>query len=134
MSGLKEIKWIDLPSNIDERGVLTSVECGIDTSFDVKRIFYMHHINADRGGHAHKDTDQVIVPISGGFKVDFLDGKDKLSFEMNDAKRGLYVPRMIFIKLYDFTPGAVCLVLASTHYDINKSMRTWEEYLQAIKK
>lgn len=52
---------------------------------------------------------------------------------MNDATKGLYVPRMIFIKLYDFSNGAVCMVLASTHYDILKSIRSWEDYMKVVK-
>ena len=58
---LEEVRWIDLPSNRDERGVLTSVESEQDAPFAIKRIFYMHHVASDRGGHAHMDTDQVVM-------------------------------------------------------------------------
>ncbi|HOU36138.1 MAG TPA: FdtA/QdtA family cupin domain-containing protein [Candidatus Omnitrophota bacterium] len=134
MEGLNDVRMIDLPSVRDARGVLTSIESGIDTPFEIKRIFYMHHIVSDRGGHAHTDTDQVIVASYGSFKVEISDGTDSRSFVLDDAQKGLYVPRMIFIKLSDFSPGAVCTVLASTHYDIKRSIRTWEDYLKAIRK
>jgi dTDP-4-dehydrorhamnose 3,5-epimerase-like enzyme len=130
--GLDDVRWIDCPSVRDERGILTSIECGMDTPFPVNRVFYMHHIVTDRGGHAHMDTDQVVIAISGQFKMKLADGKSEQTFSLNDATRGLYIPRMIFITLFDFSPGAVCLVLASTHYDIKRSFRNWDDYIQAV--
>jgi hypothetical protein len=92
----------------------------------------MHHIVADRGGHAHTDTDQVIVALSGRFEIDIADGIVSRTYGMDDATRGLYVPRMIFTRLYDFSRDAVCLVLANTHYDMSKSIRSWQDYLAAL--
>lgn len=129
---LDAVRWIDLPSSIDARGILTSVEGGIDIPFEIRRVFYMHHINTDRGDHAHKDTEQVIVATAGSFKMDLSDGPHTQTYSLDDPMRGVYTPPMVFIKLHDFSPDAVCMVLASTHYDIAKSIRTWEEYLEAI--
>jgi dTDP-4-dehydrorhamnose 3,5-epimerase-like enzyme len=134
MSSINEIIPINLPSVHDSRGILTSIESQIDLPFKIQRIFYMHHISLDRGGHAHIDTDQVVIPISGNFMIELYDGKNKAAFKMEDATKGLYIPRMIFIRLYSFSEGAVCLVLANTHYDITRSIRTIEEYNEAIKK
>jgi hypothetical protein len=132
MSQLNDVKWVDLPSKADERGVLTSIESGSDVGFDIKRVFYMHHITGDRGGHAHVDTDQVVIAVAGSLKMDVSDGVATRSYELNDPRCGVYTPRMVFIRLYDFSPGAVCLVLASTHYDMSKSVRSWEDYVKAI--
>lgn len=129
---LEAVRWVDLPSNMDERGVLTSIESGQDIPFEIKRIFYMHHIATDRGGHAHTDTEQVVTAAVGRFKMDLSDGVNTKTYILDDPTRGVYTPPMVFIKLYDFSPGAVCLVLASTHYDIKKSIRSWEAYLEAI--
>ena len=116
----------------DQRGVLTSIESSIDIPFEIKRIFYMHHILSDRGGHAHIDTDQVVIAISGSFQIELYDGANQVLFNMNDPTKGLYIPRMIFIRLFNFSEDAVCLVLASTHYDIKKSFRNIDEYNNAI--
>ena len=132
MDLLSTVKWINLPSNTDSRGVLTSIESCIDVPFEIKRIFYMHHIVSDRGGHAHRDTDQVVIALSGRFIIALSDGHTKKIIEMNDPAKGIYIPRMIFIEMYDFSSGAVCGVLASTHYDITKSIRSWGEYAQEI--
>ncbi|MCX8044170.1 MAG: FdtA/QdtA family cupin domain-containing protein [Desulfobacterota bacterium] len=133
MNALNQVRWIELPSNRDNRGILTSIESGIDIPFTIKRVFYMHHIVSDRGGHAHRDTDQVVIAISGRFVMELSDGIEHRFFELDDPTRGVYIPRMIFIKMYNFTPDAVCCVLASTHYDITRSIRSWEEYLQVVK-
>lgn len=131
---LEDVKWISFPSNYDARGCLTSIESGIDVPITFKRIFYMHHITSPRGGHAHIDTDQVVIAISGSFKMELSDGTTSKVYEMNDATRGLFVPRMIFISIYDFSENAVCMVLANTHYDISRSIRSWEDYLKLLKR
>jgi dTDP-4-dehydrorhamnose 3,5-epimerase-like enzyme len=130
---LKYVKWITLPSITDSRGTLTSIESKLDIPLSIKRIFYMHHISSPRGGHAHIDTDQIVIASSGSFKINLSDGIKSEIYELNDAKLGLYIPRMIFIRIYDFSDDAVCMVLANTHYDISKSIRTWEEYMELVK-
>jgi hypothetical protein len=132
-SVLDAVRWVELPSNVDTRGVLTSIESGQDIPFEIKRIFYMHHIATDRGGHAHTDAEQVVIAAAGCFKMDLSDGVNTRTYVLDDPTRGVYTPPMVFIRLYDFSPGAVCLVLASTHYDIAKSIRSWEAYLEAIR-
>ena len=62
---LDQVKLISLPSVVDSRGVLTAIEGTKDIPFEIKRVFYMHHIERNRGGHAHRDTDQVVIAISG---------------------------------------------------------------------
>lgn len=124
---------IDLKTNSDPRGALTSVEELFDIPIDIKRIFYMHHVTEDRGGHAHKDTDQVVIPISGSFKIKLFDGKENKIFQMDDCTKALYIPRLTFTDLYDFSPDAVCLVLANTHYDMSKSLRSMEAYMLYLK-
>lgn len=132
MQSLSELKWIDLKSSIDSRGILTSIESELDIPIEIKRIFYMHHVNSDRGGHAHIETDQIIIALSGMFEIELYDGKEKISFLLNDPTKGLYVPRLIFINLFNFSKDAVCLVLANTHYDMKKSIRNIEDYNHKI--
>ncbi len=131
-SGLDGIRWIELPAQVDSRGTLTAVEAGADIPFEIRRIFYMHHISAERGGHAHRDTDQVVIGISGRHVVEVKDAQRSLRFVLDDPNRGLYLPRMTFTSLTEFSPGAVSLVLASTHYDRARSLRTFEDYVAAL--
>jgi len=130
LSALDNVRWIDLPSVTDSRGILTSVESGIDIPFCIERVFYMHNIVSDRGGHAHEDTDQVVIAISGAFIFHLSDGNTTKTFRLDNPVKGLYVPRMLFIEIIQESPGSVCLVLANTRYDVAKSIRTYQKYLE----
>ena len=128
-----EIKEIVFHNVDDPSGCLTSIEAEFqEIPIEVKRVFYMHHVTEDRGGHAHIDTDQVIIPISGSFRLRLSDGKEQREIVMDDCTRGVYVPRLTFTDLIDFTPDAVCLVLANTHYDMGKSLRSYDAYLKYL--
>ena len=125
-------RLITLDTHCDSRGCLTAIEGCQNIPFDIQRIFYMHHIEQPRGGHAHIDTDQVLIAVSGAFKVDLFDGKTTTHFVLDDCTRGLYIPRLHFTDMYDFTPDAVGLVLCSTHYDIARSLRSREEFVKYL--
>lgn len=131
---IKTVYKIDLPSFGDKRGFLTSIEQLKDVPIDVKRIFFMHHITEDRGGHAHIDTDQIIIPISGSFKLKVFDGENEDTYFLNDCTKGIFTPRLTYCDIFDFSLDAVCLVLANTSYDIKKSLRNKEEYIDFITK
>lgn len=120
---------IEFKSIADKRGILTAIEGEQDIPFEIKRVFYMHHVVADRGGHAHIDTDQVLIPLHGSLRVVLFNGKEKNEYIMDDCTKGLYIPRLYFTDMYDFAPDTVCLLLSSTHYDIGKSLRSMEEYI-----
>jgi dTDP-4-dehydrorhamnose 3,5-epimerase-like enzyme len=128
---ISDIAWKKIQSVRDERGCLTAIEAGQIVPFDVKRVFYMHDVaqGADRGGHAHRDTDQFAVAVHGSLKIVVSDGVESRLVVLDDPSWGVALPRMTWTRLMDFSEGAVCLVLASTHYDRAKSIRTWPEYL-----
>lgn len=125
---------INLKSNNDPRGCLTVIEGNQDIPFEIKRIFYMHHVTEDRGGHAHIDTDQVLIPIHGSLRVKLFDGKKTQEYLMDDCTKGLYIPRLYFTDMTEFTPETVCLVLSSTHYDMGRSLRSMEAFIDYISK
>ena len=115
MSDLNDIKWIDLPSIIDERGILTAIESKRDIPIEICRLFYVHNVISDRGGHAHIDTNQVLISISGEFTLTITDGKREHTYQMNDPTKGIYIPKMIFINMFNFSENAVCFVIADTY-------------------
>ncbi len=131
--GLRLVRWLDFQDVIDDRGRLTAVESNFHIPFAIARVFYVHQVSpgTDRGGHAHRDTDQVVVGVHGSLMTDVSDGLTTRTYSLDQSGRGLFVPRMIWIRLYNFSPDAVCLVLANTKYDQSKSIRTWEDYLRS---
>ena len=97
---LREIRWIDLP-----------------------------HVPDERGGHAHRDTRQILLAVAGQFTVDASNGSESRTFSMNDPNRALYVPSLTWIRLYAFEPRAVCLVLADRAYADTTYIRDWNQFV-----
>lgn len=130
---LAQARWISLSNKQDGRGVLTIV--GHDElPFSIARAFYVHSVphGVERGGHAHRVTEQFIIAVSGRFSLDLTDGRSKQDFQLCEPTRGLYVPPMIWDRLYDFSTDAVCLVFASTPYAASDYIRNWDEFLKAV--
>jgi dTDP-4-dehydrorhamnose 3,5-epimerase-like enzyme len=129
---VKSVYKVCLPSVQDERGVLTAIEELKDVPFEIKRIFYMHNIKSNRGGHAHIDTDQIIVALYGSFKLKVFDGNKEDTYLLNDPSEGIYTPRLTFVEFSEFSENAICLVLSNTYYDINKSLRNKKDFINYI--
>lgn len=132
LSRLDLVRWIDLPSHRDERGYLTAIEGGQDIPFAIERVYFLHDVRGSRAGHAHRDTEQCLIPVSGECRLRLSDGQQFLEWELTSPSRALYIVPMLFIEVSHFSPGAVLLVLASTHYDKSRSIRSWAEYLDAV--
>jgi len=129
-----DVREVDFAHNLDDRGCLTAIEEGRHIPFPIRRVFIVHDVvdGVPRGGHAHRDTDQVIVAAHGSLTVRVSDGTNEETFALTDPTTGLYVGRMTWVDLLDFTPQTSCVVIASTIYDPQRSIRTWAEYLDAV--
>jgi hypothetical protein len=112
-------------------GNITVLEENIDIPFGVKRVYYLYDVpgGAERGGHAHRELQQLIVAASGCFDVMLDDGKNKKIVELNRPYYGLHVVPGIWRELINFSSGAICLVLASSLYDKNDYIRDYTEFL-----
>lgn len=131
---IADCRIVDLPKIHDPRGNLTFIEAGGHVPFGIQRVYYLYDVpgGAERGGHAHKGLQQLIVAMSGSFDVVLNDGHDKRRFHLNRSYYGLYVCPMIWRELDNFSSGSVCLVLASNHYDEADYYRDYNEYLGAL--
>lgn len=121
----------------DERGHLVVVEGeGRDIPFDIKRIFYIYGSDPGivRGQHANRETEFVIVNVAGSSKVKVMDGKgNEAVFVLNRPRTGIYLPRMIWKEMYDFSPDSVLLCLASEHYKADEYIRNYEDFLKMVR-
>ncbi len=115
----------------ERRGNLSVVQNGYTVPFDVKRIYYLYDVpgGESRGAHAHKELSQLIVAVSGAFRVTLDDGNVKRSFILNRPYQGLYVKPGIWRDLDDFSSGAVCMVLASETYQQDDYIRDYNEFI-----
>jgi hypothetical protein len=129
-----DCRIIDLQTISDPRGNLSVVEGGRSIPFDIKRVFYLYDVpgGATRAGHANKKLQEVLIAVSGSFDVEVDDGVEKKVFSLNRSYRGLYLPGMVWRELNNFSSGAVCLVLASEHYDAEDYFRHRAGYYLAV--
>jgi len=130
---IKDCKIVDLPVIASYRqGSITVIYNNVHIPFDIQRVYYLYDVPAgsERGGHAHKELQQLIVAASGSFDVIINDGKDKKIFSLNRPSYGLYVPPMMWRELKNFSGGAICLVLSSLLYDENDYYRNYDEYVR----
>jgi hypothetical protein len=123
---------IELPRIPDPRGNLTFIEGDTHIPFAIRRVFYLYDVpgGEDRGGHAHRQLQQVIIAASGSFDVIVDDGTQQERFSLNRSWYGLYVPRMVWAHLENFSSGSVSLVLASAVYEEADYYRDYDEYQQ----
>ena len=133
---LNDCKLIDLPKISDPRGNLSFIEGGRHIPFDIQRVYYLYDVpgGSDRGSHAHKSLQQFIVAMSGSFDVVLDDGTEKKRFHLNRSYYGLYVCPMMWRDLDNFSSGAVCMVLASSHYDEADYIREYSNFIRIAKK
>jgi len=125
---------VEFPKIEDPRGNLTFIEGGQHVDFDIKRVDYLYDVpgGAERGGHAHKGLQQLLIAMSGSFDVILDDGTTRQRFHLNRSYYGLYIPRMIWREIDNFSSGSVCMVLASEHYDESDYYRDWRDFKNAV--
>lgn len=124
---------VELPRIHDPRGNLTFIEGSVHVPFSIQRVYYLYDVpgGAERGGHAHRELEQLIIAMSGSFDVVLDDGGSKRRFHLNRSYQGLYVCPMIWRELDNFSSGSVCMVLASNRYDERDYYRDYQEFIQA---
>ncbi len=118
----------------DERGKLVVVEGEQAIPFRIERVFYIYDSDDTviRGQHANKESEFVLRNVAGQSKVRITDGKEEIIVELNKPMMGVYIPKMIWKDMYDFSSDSVLLVLASTHYNSSEYIRAYDEYLKIV--
>ena len=118
----------------DERGKLVVIEGGQAIPFEIKRVFYIYDSDATvvRGQHANRESEFVLINVAGRSKVRITDGKEEFVAVLDRPMMGIYIPKMVWKDMYDFSPDSVLLVLASTHYDGGEYIRDYDTYLQEM--
>lgn len=112
-------------------GNITIVQSKSVLPFDVRRVYYLYDVpgGSERGGHAHKVLQQLIVAASGSFDVILDDGAMKKTVHLNRPNYGLLIVPGIWREIINFSSGAICLVLASEKYDPVDYIRQYDDFL-----
>lgn len=118
----------------DQRGNLTFVEGDRHIPFAIERVFYLYDVpgGQSRAGHALKDTEQVLIAVSGSFDVVLDDGRERATVTLNRPYIGLYLPSLVWRELENFSSGSVCLVLASRRYEEGQYYRDYSGFTAAL--
>lgn len=132
---IHDCKLIKLPKISDPRGNLTFIEGQHHIPFDIQRVYYLYDVpgGAERGGHAHRALQQLVIAISGSFDIHLDDGTERRTIHLNRGYDGLLIPTMIWREIDNFSSAAVCLVMASERYDETDYYRDYDEFVQAAK-
>ena len=129
-------KLINMKVFGDERGHLIAFEKGNNCPFDVKRSFYIFDTvpGIVRGSHANRNSEFILIAISGSCKIKVDDGKMQEIVELNTPQKALYLGKMMWKEMYDFSYNAILLVLTNTMYDEKEYIRNYDEFLRSINK
>lgn len=128
------INVIDFPKITDERGNLSFFESGSEIPFSIERAYWIYDVPGGeiRGGHAYKTLQEVVVALSGSFDVVLNDGSETMRFTLNRSYMGLYIPRMIWRHMENFSTNSLALIVSDKHYESEEYIRDFEEYKKNI--
>lgn len=126
----------ELPKILDKRGNLSFIEEGNHVPFSIARTYWIYDVpgGESRGGHAYRKNEEFIVALSGSFDVVLHDGREEHRFHLNRSYYGLYVPRMMWRVLDNFSTNSLALVLSSTPYTPDDYIRDFDEFQKAALK
>lgn len=130
-----EIKMFTFPPHGDDRGQLVAIEEGIDLPFDVRRVYYIYDTlpGVRRGFHAHRQLQQILLCVNGSCKIHLDNGVDTAEVVLDKPNAGLYISNDMWREMYDFSEGAVLLVLADQHYDEADYIRDYDAFIKMVR-
>ena len=131
---MQVVKYVFQPHG-DDRGQLIALEEMKDIPFKIKRVYYMYDTveGVRRGFHAHKSLEQILICIHGSCKILLDNGSEKKIVPLEKPYEGLYIANDMWREMYDFSPDAVLMVLASDYYNEEDYIRNYDEFIKFVK-
>lgn len=135
MESLNKAQIITLPKIEDSRGNLSFIEQTKQIPFEIKRAYWIYDVpgGEKRGEHAFKNQEEFIIALSGSFDVYLNDGITEHKYSLNRSYYGLYVPKLNWRKLENFSTNSLCLILSNSKYNEEDYIRNFEEFLILVK-
>jgi len=123
-------KIINLPKIVDPRGNLSFFESPRQLPFEIARTYWIYDVpgGETRGSHAFKEQQEFIVALSGSFDVVLHDGREELKFQLNRSYYGLFVPKMYWRRMENFSTNSLALIVSDKLYDSGDYIRDFEEF------
>lgn len=128
------VRQIQLPKILDRRGNLSFIEEDNHIPFDIKRVFWIYDVpgGEKRGGHAYKRSEELIVALSGSFDVMLDDGDTREVVHLNRSYNGIYVPKMVWRELSNFSTNSVAMIMSSTVYNPDDYVRDYNDFKNIV--
>lgn len=135
MATVEDVKIIELPKFLDARGNLSFAENYKQIPFEIKRTYWIYDVpgGEDRGGHAFKENEEVVIALSGAFDVVVDDGERQKKFVLNRSYYGLYVPAGLWRTMENFSTNSFALEFGSVKYSVDDYIREYDEFLKLKK-
>ncbi len=135
MATVDDVRIIELPKFLDARGNLSFVEQNNHIPFEIKRTYWIYDVpgGEDRGGHAFKENQEVVIALSGAFDVVVDDGENKKTFTLNRSYYGLYVPAGLWRSMENFSTNSFALEFGSVGYSAEDYIREYDFFLKMKK-
>ncbi|MEJ7826538.1 MAG: FdtA/QdtA family cupin domain-containing protein [Segetibacter sp.] len=131
---MKGVKIINLPKILDIRGNLSFFENNNQIPFEIKRVYWIYDVPGGeiRGGHAYRDLQEVIIALSGSFDVVLNDGSGEKVYTLNRSYNALYVPKMIWRHMENFSTNSLAFIATDAFYDVDQYVRDFNTYKQLL--
>lgn len=127
---LQRVQLLRLPKILDERGNLSFFQNDDHIPFEMKRVYWLYDVPGGemRGGHAFKEQQEVIIALSGSFDVVLNDGQEEKTFTLNRSYFGLYVPKMIWRHIENFSTNSLAFIASDYEYNEHDYIRNFAEF------
>lgn len=117
-------------------GQLGVIEGVFPVPFEMKRLYFLSGVpeGHDRGAHAHKELSQFFVALTGSFTLTLDSGEFRETVELNSSTDGILIGPGLWRDLSNFSPDAVCLVIASHEYSEADYIRNFDDFKSWVTK
>ena len=130
----KKFKVIDFQELGDPRGHLVVAESNKEVPFLIQRIFYIYGTKDGvvRGQHANRESEFMLINLQGSVKIVIDDGRQKDTVILNKAHQGVYLDKMVWKDMCEFSSDSILLVLSSMSYDASEYIRDYDVFVREV--
>lgn len=121
---------IKLPKIMDPRGNLSFFEHPNQLPFEIARTYWLYDVPGGevRGSHAFREQQEFIIALSGSFDVVVNDGKKEERFSLNRSYYGLFIPKMYWRRIENFSTNSLALIVSDKIYNETDYIRSFEDF------
>ncbi len=131
---MNKFRLIDFQELGDDRGHMVVAESNKEVPFLIRRIFYIYGTKEGvlRGQHANRESEFVLINLQGSVKIIIDDGKKKDVVILDKPHQGVYLDKMVWKDMCEFSSDSILLVLSNMPYDASEYIREYEQFIREV--